>query len=384
MGAGPSRAEPGPDQAGRRLARLLQTLPSSPQLVTLRDPSRTPPFSPGYDPAQLSFGDVAAVPQLRVDQHAVGTPGTDESTAVGFREPPVCGESSYDDLDDAGPSWSVRIVQEAESTPAAQRGRPVAPPRAVPAPPPAGARPGSSWTAAASKPAQGTAQSGDASSSPAGRATAGMRTTGTHAAPAASSVPPRPAPMPAADASLAPLKRSTEMSPRDADAAIAYAHGLDKVGNANAALAALDECLAHGGDEMRIVCARAFLLGSRLKYDLAEAELKRAAKLRPDDPELQLQTGILSCRRARWRDAVEPLQRAAAQRDDDALAHFYLGEALNHVDQLTAALHAYERATKLDPSNWRAFKGVGIVLDRMGRPADAAMAYRRMRETQGR
>jgi Flp pilus assembly protein TadD len=174
------------------------------------------------------------------------------------------------------------------------------------------------------------------------------------------------------------------MSPRDADAAIAYAHALDKVGNADAALGALDECLAHGGDELRLVCARAFLLGGRLKYDLAEAELKKAAKLRLDDPEVQLQTGILACRRARWRDAVEPLQKAASQRKDDALAHFYLGEALNHVDQLQAALAAYEFATQLDPANWRAFKGVGIVLDRLGRPVDAAVAYRHMREAQGR
>jgi Flp pilus assembly protein TadD len=124
--------------------------------------------------------------------------------------------------------------------------------------------------------------------------------------------------------------------------------------------------------------------GSRLKYDLAETELKKAIKIRADDPEVHLQTGVLACRRARWRDAVEPLQRAASQRSDDALAHFYLGEALNHVDQLAAALAAYENSTKLDPSNWRAFKGVGIVLDRLGRPADAAVAYRHMREAQGR
>jgi Flp pilus assembly protein TadD len=174
------------------------------------------------------------------------------------------------------------------------------------------------------------------------------------------------------------------MSPRDADAAIAYAHALEKHGDTSAALEALDVCLAVGGDELRLICARAFLLGGRLKYDLAEVELKRAAKLRADDPEVQLQVGILACRRARWRDAVEPLQKAAAQRAEDALAHFYLGEALNHVDQLAAALRAYERATQLDPANWRAFKGVGIVLDRLGRPSDAAVAYRHMREAQGR
>jgi Flp pilus assembly protein TadD len=208
-----------------------------------------------------------------------------------------------------------------------------------------------------------------------------MRTSATHQVPDAAM---RPAPGSVPGAALDPLRRSTEMSPRDADAAIAYAHALEKHGEASAALEALDNCLRAGGDELRLICARAFLLGGRLKYELAEAELKRAAKLRADDPEVQVQVGILACRRARWRDAVEPLQKAAAQRTDDALAHFYLGEALNHVDQLAAALAAYERATQLDPANWRAFKGVGIVFDRLGRPADAAVAYRHMREAQGR
>jgi Flp pilus assembly protein TadD len=202
--------------------------------------------------------------------------------------------------------------------------------------------------------------------------------------PAAMTAPMRPTPVAMPSASLEPLKRSTELSPSDVHAAIMYAQALDRHGNLAAALAALDGCLASGGDEVRIICARAFLLGSRLKYDLAEQELKRAAKLRADDPDVQLQSGILAGRRARWRDAVEPLQKAVNQRPDDAMAHFYLGEALNHVDQLAAALAAYEHATRLDPTNWRAFKGVGIVLDRLGRPADAAVAYRQMRENQGR
>jgi Flp pilus assembly protein TadD len=63
-------------------------------------------------------------------------------------------------------------------------------------------------------------------------------------------------------------------------------------------------------------------------------------------------------------------------------AHFYLGEALNKLDRLKEALEAYERASELEPGNWRALKGVGIVLDRMGRPADAAAFYRRARDAQ--
>lgn len=330
--------------------------------MTTRDPQNPSPELPDFDPAQLSFGDVASVPQLRVERQAEAGQGVDGLPVVTFREPPVCGESSYDELDGAGPGWSVRIVQEAEPLPTRR-------PSPFPSPAPVTRGSGPVATPAPRPPAAAM------SAFPPARPSA---------MPAAMTAPSRPMSVALPSASLDPLKRSTELSPRDVDAAIAYAHALDKHGNAAGALTALDECLANGGDELRVICARAFLLGSRLKYDLAEAELKRAAKLRADDPEVQVQLGILSCRRARWRDAVEPLQKAASQRADDALAHFYLGEALNHVDQLAPALAAYERAAQLDPSSWRAFKGVGIVLDRLGRPTDASVAYRRMREVQGR
>ena len=359
-----------------------------------RDPRPTPAL-PSFDPAQLSFGDVEAVPQLRVDREAEGTSGAGDAAMVAFREPPVCGESSYDDVEDAGPSWSVRIVQEAEATPSALRARVAATQRPPGQPAPSSARPGATWSPAAGpRPGSSESPAGEPQRTAGARPAPAARGTASHApaprgtsshAPAEPVHPARRAsPVAVPTAALDPLRRSTEMSPRDADAAIAYATALEKHGDASAALEALDVCLAAGGDELHLICARAFILGARLKYDLAEAELKRAAKLRADDPELQLQVGILACRRARWRDAVEPLQKAAAHRADDALAHFYLGEALNHVDQLAPALRAYEHATQLDPANWRAFKGVGIVLDRLGRPADAAVAYRHMREAQGR
>lgn len=94
--------------------------------------------------------------------------------------------------------------------------------------------------------------------------------------------------------------------------------------------------------------------------------------------------GVQLCRKARWKDAIEPLTRATALSPSHRSAHYYLGEAYNHTDQLPAALEAFESATKADPENWRAFKGVGIVLDRMRRPQEASAAYQRAREIQQR
>jgi Flp pilus assembly protein TadD len=60
-----------------------------------------------------------------------------------------------------------------------------------------------------------------------------------------------------------------------------------------------------------------------------------------------------------------------------------LGEALNHVDDLDGALQAFHRSTELRPTNPRALRGLGIVYDRLNRPAEAAQMYRRSRELAG-
>src|SRR3989442_1491370 len=65
-------------------------------------------------------------------------------------------------------------------------------------------------------------------------------------------------------------------------------------------------------------------------------------------------------------------------------AWYYLGEALNHVDDLAGALTAFERAAELEPGNPKALYGCGIVLDRLNRPAEATQMYRRSREAAGR
>ena len=96
------------------------------------------------------------------------------------------------------------------------------------------------------------------------------------------------------------------------------------------------------------------------------------------------QQGIHLCRTARWRAAIEPLQRATQLDPTNATAFYHLGDACNHADALAHALEAYEAAVRLQPEHWRALKGIGIVLDRMRRPQEAAAAYQRARDAQNR
>ena len=170
----------------------------------------------------------------------------------------------------------------------------------------------------------------------------------------------------------------------NARARAALAGLLERRGDVEGALGELGRALESAPDDVTILCARATMLASRARYDLAEVDLRRAAKLNDRSAEAQVQLGMLFSKRARWREAIEPLLAAVAAAPTRGDAQYYLGEAYNHIDDLPAALAAYEAASALQPGNMRALKGIGIVLDRLGRPAEAAAAYRRARESQHR
>ena len=277
---------------------------------------------------------------------SVGVVEEAQQAAAPTREPPVCGEWSYDDSELEETRFAARRI-DGVALPTS-KATPVHPIRVI------------SPRPAPSRPAAALARMGEV-----------VRPTATS-----------PAPTRALRPTVEALRVVFEQTPGDTVRALAYASVLERSGDPGAALRTLDAAAAAGADDFAITCARASALGAQLKYDDAAKMLKRAAKLRPDDPEIFVQTGILACRRGRWKDAVEPLQKGAALSPEHATVHYFVGEALNHTDRLADALAAYERAAELDPENWRALKGVGIVLDRLGRSNEAAPYYRRARDAQ--
>ena len=301
--------------------------------------------------------------------------GNDGDSGVALREPPVCGEWSFDTSDDANTRTAAKMIETAPvtvvraaaadriATPAAARAPVISVKPVLPVTP---VKPVNTKIPVREPMRDYVQRVTPRTVAPPLRTPAAPR----------SMTPPTPLP------ALAELKSMHDASPGDARTAISLATALDKRGNIEGALSVLGRAIEAGADGVPLRCARATILSGRLRYDDAEAELKRAAKLQPEDPDVLLQQGILACRRAKWRDAVEPLSMVARLNPTLALAHFYLGESLNKLDRLQEALVAYERAAELEPTNWRALKGVGIILDRMGRPADAAPFYRRARDAQ--
>jgi Tfp pilus assembly protein PilF len=171
--------------------------------------------------------------------------------------------------------------------------------------------------------------------------------------------------------------------PRNVRARGELAGLLERRGDADGALAELGRALEIAPDDVALLCARAAILTARGRYDPAEADLRRAVRAK-DSADVQLQLGVLFCKRARWREAIEPLRAAVDADPSRPAAHYYLGDAYNSTDDLEAALASYKQAAALDPSHHRALKAIGVVLDRLRRPAEAEAAYQRAREAQRR
>jgi Tfp pilus assembly protein PilF len=172
-----------------------------------------------------------------------------------------------------------------------------------------------------------------------------------------------------------------KLDPRHARARNNLAFLLEQRGNVQAALQELDLAIAEEPDNVALLLNRAAMLSAHLKYDAAEQDLRRALR-HGESAETLTTLGMVLSKGGRAKEALEPLRRAVELAPGSAAAHYYLAEVYNRLDQLPAALASYEQAAALQPANWRAFKGVGNVLDRMARPAEAAVAHRKAREAQ--
>lgn len=145
-------------------------------------------------------------------------------------------------------------------------------------------------------------------------------------------------------------------------------------------LAALDAAIAAQPDSVALLLERAKHLGTMGRYSDARADLERGLLLDSTNVTVRSALGIVLLRKGLWASAVPHLRLVVEQESWSPTAWFYLGEALNHADDLDGALAAFGRAAELDPHHAKALYGQGVVLDRLHRPEDAARLYRRSRE----
>ena len=104
----------------------------------------------------------------------------------------------------------------------------------------------------------------------------------------------------------------------------------------------------------------------------------------PDDVDALCALGVVLARKGLWGEAVGRLRGCVERDPSRGMTWYYLGEALNKLDDLAGALAAFERAADLQPHHSRTLHALGVVLDRLRRPEDATRMYRRAREAADR
>lgn len=118
-----------------------------------------------------------------------------------------------------------------------------------------------------------------------------------------------------------------------------------------------------------------FALVRQQRKDEALSAFERAVALNPDSPMAQANLGGLYLAKGRHAVAVPCFQKAVALVPDSTDLHTNLAVALHAGGALDDALEAYEAALRLDPDNARALGAKGVVLDRLGRAAEAAEIF---------
>ncbi len=154
--------------------------------------------------------------------------------------------------------------------------------------------------------------------------------------------------------------------------------------DADRVLAELDGAVAAQPESVPVLVDRAKQLGAMGRYSAACADLEHALVLDPANLAVRTALGMVLLRKGLWAEAVPHLREVVAEESWSPTAWFYLGEALNHIDDLEGALAALVRAAELDPRHARALHAQGMVLDRLHRPHEAALLYRRSREAAAR
>lgn len=113
------------------------------------------------------------------------------------------------------------------------------------------------------------------------------------------------------------------------------------------------------------------------RVDEADQQLTKVLAAYPDHPEvLRMKAGVLSMR-GQHGDAIHTMQRALAQRPQDALYHNTLGSLLGTAGQYDAAIDALRRTCELQPGLAMAWYNLGVMLTKSVRNEEATDALQR-------
>ena len=175
--------------------------------------------------------------------------------------------------------------------------------------------------------------------------------------------------------SLAPMRKSVQLAPQDAQAHTNLGLTLKELGK-------LEEAEASHADAIALepnFSKAHYNLGNTLKelgrLQDAEASYTRAIALEPNFAEAHGNLGNTLQKLGRFQDAESSYTRAIALKPNFIEAHFNLGVTLKELGRVEDAEASYTRAIALKPNFAEAHNSLGIMLHELNRLKEAEASY---------
>ncbi len=161
-------------------------------------------------------------------------------------------------------------------------------------------------------------------------------------------------------------------------------HAHHKLGDVLIRQGKLDEAIAAYRQAIRVLpddvgvrkSLGAALCDMKRDYPAAEAEFRKAIRLKSNDPEAHYNLGIALGKQGKLDEASAALQETIRLKPDDAEAHHNLGAVLAQQGKWDEAIAAWREAIRLRPHLAEVHAKLGAVLSRQGKMAEAIAAYR--------
>ncbi|MCX7688983.1 MAG: tetratricopeptide repeat protein [Fimbriimonadales bacterium] len=117
------------------------------------------------------------------------------------------------------------------------------------------------------------------------------------------------------------------------------------------------------------------------RYADAEAALRRAVALAPENADVQLALGVALARQERWEEAIAALEQATRLNPNSVAAWRNLGYCYYRMRYLEAAIPYFQRSLALQPDQWESHLLLGLIhaesvrLEPMVEHLEAALRY---------
>jgi Flp pilus assembly protein TadD len=181
---------------------------------------------------------------------------------------------------------------------------------------------------------------------------------------------------------LALARETAKAAPGDPQALTVLADLLSEGGQYDEAVAVLDRLVAGAGQgptAWRYLFLRGASLERAGRWPAAQADLQRALKLKPDEPEVLNYLGFAWVDRGEHlKEGLQLLEKAVALKPESGAIIDSLGWAHYRLGDYDKAVREVEKAAGLDPADPEINDHLGDIYWRLGRKLEAEYQWRRV------